>query len=382
MAELSTWETLPVAGAVRPGGAPRTQTGGWRTGEKPAADVSLCVNCLLCWLYCPRLRGHARRDVHGFDLDYCKGCGICADVCPVTRSRWCANEGHPAPHRRRGRRARDAPGRSRRRSGLPDHAADADHPDLREARRGREGEHGDRQRGVGALRHERCDRRRARRRTHDDRDLVPGARPDGRGRLHRRLDARADRHGARQPRALRADQHPLRPLGLDAHPGLRRRPALRRERPGGVRPDGDGAADRRGSARPAAGARLPRRLHDHAFRRAGLAPSGRRRRPASSARTASRTPCSIRPPTTQGPFAMPDYYFELRRQQAAALEAALDVLDEVAPTSSGCRGGGSARSRRTGSRMRRARSSRSAPRPGRSRTSSTSCATSTSPSAS
>ncbi len=35
-------------------------------------------------------------------------------------------------------------------------------------------------------------------------------------------------------------------------------------------------------------------------------------------------------PTTQGPFAMPDYYFELRRQQASALEAALDVLDEVA----------------------------------------------------
>jgi pyruvate ferredoxin oxidoreductase alpha subunit len=35
-------------------------------------------------------------------------------------------------------------------------------------------------------------------------------------------------------------------------------------------------------------------------------------------------------PTTQGPFAMPDYYFELRRQQAAALEAALEVFDEVA----------------------------------------------------
>ena len=35
-------------------------------------------------------------------------------------------------------------------------------------------------------------------------------------------------------------------------------------------------------------------------------------------------------PTTQGPFAMPDYYFELRRQQAAALEAALDVFEEVA----------------------------------------------------
>jgi pyruvate ferredoxin oxidoreductase alpha subunit len=35
-------------------------------------------------------------------------------------------------------------------------------------------------------------------------------------------------------------------------------------------------------------------------------------------------------PATQGPFAMPDYYFELRRQQAAALDAALDVIDEVA----------------------------------------------------
>jgi pyruvate ferredoxin oxidoreductase alpha subunit len=37
-----------------------------------------------------------------------------------------------------------------------------------------------------------------------------------------------------------------------------------------------------------------------------------------------------RRPTTQGPFAMPDYYFELRRQQAVALELALDAFTEVA----------------------------------------------------
>ena len=43
MAELSTWETLPVAGAVRPGGAPRTLTGGWRTGEKPEATHSATI---------------------------------------------------------------------------------------------------------------------------------------------------------------------------------------------------------------------------------------------------------------------------------------------------------------------------------------------------
>jgi pyruvate ferredoxin oxidoreductase alpha subunit len=35
-------------------------------------------------------------------------------------------------------------------------------------------------------------------------------------------------------------------------------------------------------------------------------------------------------PTTQGPFAMPDYYFELRTQQAAALETALAVFDDLA----------------------------------------------------
>ncbi|HVA31941.1 MAG TPA: hypothetical protein VMU58_11800 [Gaiellaceae bacterium] len=35
-------------------------------------------------------------------------------------------------------------------------------------------------------------------------------------------------------------------------------------------------------------------------------------------------------PTSQGPFAMPDYYFEFRRDQAAALVRVLDVLPELA----------------------------------------------------
>jgi pyruvate ferredoxin oxidoreductase alpha subunit len=38
----------------------------------------------------------------------------------------------------------------------------------------------------------------------------------------------------------------------------------------------------------------------------------------------------VRRPTTRGPFAMPDYYYELRRQQTAAMEATLSVLDDVA----------------------------------------------------
>jgi pyruvate ferredoxin oxidoreductase alpha subunit len=35
-------------------------------------------------------------------------------------------------------------------------------------------------------------------------------------------------------------------------------------------------------------------------------------------------------PSTQGPFAMPDYYYELRHQQIAAMEAALGAIDAVA----------------------------------------------------
>jgi pyruvate ferredoxin oxidoreductase alpha subunit len=43
-------------------------------------------------------------------------------------------------------------------------------------------------------------------------------------------------------------------------------------------------------------------------------------------------------PTTQGPFAMPDYYYELRHQQVAALAAALEVIDDLAEELEGLTG--------------------------------------------
>jgi 2-oxoacid:acceptor oxidoreductase delta subunit (pyruvate/2-ketoisovalerate family) len=79
-----TWQEMPLAGTVRPGDAPQIRTGGWRTGVKPEVDLARCVNCLLCWLYCPdsaiRLDG---TDFVGFDYDVCKGCEICAEICPT-----------------------------------------------------------------------------------------------------------------------------------------------------------------------------------------------------------------------------------------------------------------------------------------------------------
>ena len=84
MPELTAWNELPLAGVVRPEDAVQPRTGGWRTGVKPVVELESCVNCLLCWLYCPdsavKLEGTT---FVGFDYDVCKGCEVCAVVCPT-----------------------------------------------------------------------------------------------------------------------------------------------------------------------------------------------------------------------------------------------------------------------------------------------------------
>ena len=56
-------------------------TGEWRTAT-PVIDESKCVHCLLCAPVCPDscipVVGGKRLD---FDLNHCKGCGICAYQC-------------------------------------------------------------------------------------------------------------------------------------------------------------------------------------------------------------------------------------------------------------------------------------------------------------
>jgi pyruvate ferredoxin oxidoreductase delta subunit len=72
-------------GAVieQPGSTTKTKTGGWRT-LKPVWHQEKCIQCMLCWLYCPDMsipeKDKKRIET---DLEYCKGCGICAQVCPV-----------------------------------------------------------------------------------------------------------------------------------------------------------------------------------------------------------------------------------------------------------------------------------------------------------
>jgi len=47
-------------------------------------DKTKCTKCLLCWLYCPdAVIVRAKDGSVSINYDYCKGCGICAEVCPA-----------------------------------------------------------------------------------------------------------------------------------------------------------------------------------------------------------------------------------------------------------------------------------------------------------
>ncbi|MEM3736519.1 MAG: 4Fe-4S binding protein [Candidatus Bathyarchaeia archaeon] len=79
----SGWRDLPLGGYIlEPGSALEYKTGDWKA-FKPIVDENACVNCLLCWIYCPDAAIKRRDKKVYVDYDYCKGCGICAQVCPV-----------------------------------------------------------------------------------------------------------------------------------------------------------------------------------------------------------------------------------------------------------------------------------------------------------
>lgn len=75
---------VPFAGTVP---SPKTEnegmiTGNWRT-RRPILDADKCTECLICWISCPDSSIKAASSGMEFNLKYCKGCGICHEVCPV-----------------------------------------------------------------------------------------------------------------------------------------------------------------------------------------------------------------------------------------------------------------------------------------------------------
>lgn len=77
------WKDIPIGGVIGQGGtAQQYETGGWRN-VRPIHSKEKCINCLICWLYCPDAAVIVENGkVLGMDLDHCKGCGICAKECP------------------------------------------------------------------------------------------------------------------------------------------------------------------------------------------------------------------------------------------------------------------------------------------------------------
>jgi len=63
-------------------------TGEWRT-QRPVLNKDKCLAvkankdiCYQCWAFCPE--GAIERKPGGpINMDYCKGCGICEQVCPA-----------------------------------------------------------------------------------------------------------------------------------------------------------------------------------------------------------------------------------------------------------------------------------------------------------
>jgi pyruvate ferredoxin oxidoreductase delta subunit len=51
---------------------------GWRV-KRPIVDDEKCIRCQICWTFCPE--GVIDREIH-IDMNFCKGCGICAHECP------------------------------------------------------------------------------------------------------------------------------------------------------------------------------------------------------------------------------------------------------------------------------------------------------------
>lgn len=74
------------------GGFLVSKNAGWRS-MRPVIDHTACTMCLTCYMMCPDgtiykeyVEGdgaNARPDAIAIDYDFCKGCGICAKVCPA-----------------------------------------------------------------------------------------------------------------------------------------------------------------------------------------------------------------------------------------------------------------------------------------------------------
>ena len=74
---------IPGGIITEPGSTIKNKTGGWRA-LKPVWDKKKCTQCMICWQFCPD-NAIPQKDGKRLEtnLEFCKGCGICAEECPA-----------------------------------------------------------------------------------------------------------------------------------------------------------------------------------------------------------------------------------------------------------------------------------------------------------
>lgn len=82
---LKKWNELTAGGInLDAGNSIKTFTGSSRYGKKPKFNADTCINCFFCWVFCPENAIITNSEkIDGINYDYCKGCGICVNECPV-----------------------------------------------------------------------------------------------------------------------------------------------------------------------------------------------------------------------------------------------------------------------------------------------------------
>ncbi len=83
--KISKKKKLPFGGIV-PAPKPNTEqegmiTGNWRV-LRSIIDHEKCTLCRNCWINCPDGCIKIGEEQYSINLKYCKGCRICASVCP------------------------------------------------------------------------------------------------------------------------------------------------------------------------------------------------------------------------------------------------------------------------------------------------------------
>jgi len=73
---------ISIGPVVKGGTSLAYKTGSWRD-QMPVIDLELCKQCGICEEVCPDNAVCVEDEIYSIDYDYCKGCGLCAYECPA-----------------------------------------------------------------------------------------------------------------------------------------------------------------------------------------------------------------------------------------------------------------------------------------------------------